>query len=255
MKLSMLQSTMGAEVSKAHRNDFEVSHSELLRQVRSDGKASAAERLSVYGIAYFERLVEVIGLDFPCTLENLGEEAFRSFISHYLTEYPSKYFNISEVGKDLAKCAEETNYADEYPFLVDLLKAEWSLIEVFYKEDFDESPYDWSIVSQDQWEKSSLFLNPTHTVIALKWDIMPLLNQVGSAEKNKNYFLAFRSKMKLHSESLSDSKYAVLEMFRNGLSLGQVSIELEKMKIDVTQDNMSRWLQNWVNAGLIVRLY
>src|ERR1700736_3403699 len=59
---------------------------------------TAAERLAVYGSAYFARLLECMREEFPATAHALGEELFDSFAAAYLQECPSRSYTLCQLG-------------------------------------------------------------------------------------------------------------------------------------------------------------
>jgi hypothetical protein len=56
--------------------------------VDGDERLSAAERIDIYANAYFFRLLECLGGDFPATLAVLGADSFAALVKEYLLEHP-----------------------------------------------------------------------------------------------------------------------------------------------------------------------
>jgi hypothetical protein len=91
--------------------------------------------LGVYGRAYFHRLFSSMAADFPAIRTLLGQSSFERLVSSYLFYFPSTVTNIDEVGLNLPIYLKEYSLSAMLPFLADLAKLEWLLLESFYSED------------------------------------------------------------------------------------------------------------------------
>ncbi len=60
---------------------------------------TAEERLSIYGNAYYARLMECLREEFPATAHALGEETFNSFAVAYLQSYPSRSYTLCRLAR------------------------------------------------------------------------------------------------------------------------------------------------------------
>src|ERR1700758_3580906 len=56
--------------------------------VHGDERLGAAERIGIYADAYFYRLLECLGEDFPATLAVLKTDNFATLVKGYLLEHP-----------------------------------------------------------------------------------------------------------------------------------------------------------------------
>lgn len=114
----------------------------LEQVVSRSNTLTAQERLSIYGNAYYARLVECLGECFPVFREAVGKEVFNGFAFEYLQHYPSRSYTLNRLDEHFARFFEETrpdrgedggrpsevNWPD---FLVDLATLEWTIGQVF----------------------------------------------------------------------------------------------------------------------------
>ncbi len=117
---------------------------------RSQNQTSV-ERLRIYADAYYSRLLECLGEEFPILKQTLGDETFDAFALEYLQQYPSRSYTLNELGANFARYLEETRppsedtssgdadsierkteSAPDWPeFLIDLARMEWTFSVVF----------------------------------------------------------------------------------------------------------------------------
>ena len=70
--------------------------------VHGDERLSAAERIGIYADAYFYRLLECLGEDFPATQAVLGTDNFAALVKGYVLEHPPTEPSIIYAGLYLA---------------------------------------------------------------------------------------------------------------------------------------------------------
>jgi len=90
------------------------------------------ERLSIYAEAYFIRLSSALAKDFEAVRNVLGEDAFRKLVADYLMTCPSRYSSVAEIGRHLDGFLMNHPFSNDLPFLPDLARLEWLMIEAFY---------------------------------------------------------------------------------------------------------------------------
>jgi hypothetical protein len=101
---------------------------------------TALERLSIYGSAYYARLIECLREEFPVLRHALGEEIFDGFAVGYLQEYPSQSYTLFKLAAHFPRylaesCPDpgedENGAANWSQFLIDLAALELAFNEVF----------------------------------------------------------------------------------------------------------------------------
>ena len=130
----------GGAASEEAQALIRLNRGELEAVVRRSKNLTAAERISIYANAYYSRLLECLGANYPILKQALGEEVFDSFAFEYLQSYPSRSYTLDHLGESFAKFLEETRPEEDpadseevgWPdFLIDLATFEWAVAKVF----------------------------------------------------------------------------------------------------------------------------
>ena len=114
-------------------------HRACSRLVHGDQRLSAAERVEIYANAYFYRLLECLGEDFPATLAVLGADNFPALVKEYLLEHPPTEPSILYAGLYLADFLNDHPFAERWPFISDLARLERAVLDVFHAADAPHS--------------------------------------------------------------------------------------------------------------------
>src|ERR1700693_6325836 len=107
----------------------------LLELVHGDEQLSAFGRLEIYANAYFYRLLESLGEDFPATQAILEEDNFAALVRGYLREHPPTEPSIVYAGLYLADFLNDHPFAERWPFIADLARLERAVLDVFHAAD------------------------------------------------------------------------------------------------------------------------
>jgi hypothetical protein len=127
----------GGATSPEAQELIRLNRGELEAVIRRSKNLTAAERLSIYANAYYSRLLECLGANYPILKQTLGEDVFDSFAFEYLQQYPSRSYTLDHLGESFARFLEETRPEEEgdeigWPdFLIDLATFEWAVAKVF----------------------------------------------------------------------------------------------------------------------------
>ncbi len=133
--------------SDSSRGVIDLGARRLDEVVLPSQRLSSADRLRVYGNAYFARLLECLRAEFPAMVQALGHEAFDGLAFGYLLEHPSHSDTLTHLAAKLPEYLEQTrpprepleSGADSNPeatpdfadFLIDLARLERTYGEVF----------------------------------------------------------------------------------------------------------------------------
>ncbi|HJZ92317.1 MAG TPA: DNA-binding domain-containing protein [Gemmataceae bacterium] len=128
-----IESGIASAEARAH---IDVGPEEVERVVTRSRALAAADRLRVYGNAYFARLLECLREEFAVLAHALGEELFDEFASGYLQAYPSRSYTLNHLGANFPAYLAETSPAGEddsgwTTFVIDLATLERIYGEVF----------------------------------------------------------------------------------------------------------------------------
>jgi len=124
--------------SSAARAELDVPVQQLEQVISPSVRCTSLERLSIYGNAYFARLLECLEAEFPTVLQAVGAEAFRAFAQGYLQEFPSTSYTLNMLGSNFPAYLARTRPASAdqaltqwSDFVVELAELERIYAEVF----------------------------------------------------------------------------------------------------------------------------
>lgn len=222
-----------------------------------DGVLSAKERIEIYSDAYISRITEALRIDFEATHQTLGEMDFLKLVQDYLYEHPSTSTSIEEVGLRFSEFIETFNTRDEVPFLAELTKLEWIMIESFYADDL--LPFDinsLNTIDPSQWEKVKLNFDNSLKLLKTNWPV----HKAWEARKRDitpeikpfpNYYLVYREDYQVKLKGINETEFNLLLMAKNGHSIGLLCQEMEK---NVTNEEFLSIFKSWMELGLVKSL-
>ncbi len=94
--------------SAAAREHLEIGPEEIEQVVTPSRALTAMDRLSIYGNAYYARLLECMRDEFPVLAHALGEELFDAFAVGYLQKYPSRSYTLNDLATSFPRYLAET---------------------------------------------------------------------------------------------------------------------------------------------------
>jgi hypothetical protein len=103
--------------------------------IAGDARASAVERLDVYGHMYFFRILDVLRGDYPKVLAVVGDDAFHNLTTDYLQAHPSRHPSLRFAGAALPGVVRDHGLAGQRPWLAELAALEWARVDVFDRAD------------------------------------------------------------------------------------------------------------------------
>jgi hypothetical protein len=109
----------------------EPSAADLDRFISAGPQQSAAERLAIYRRAYLARLLEVLRELFPCTRFTVGDELFEQLMTDYLEMCPPQSYTLAHLADRLPGHLEATRPADWGEFIVEVVRLEQAIDQVF----------------------------------------------------------------------------------------------------------------------------
>ena len=202
---------------------------------------TAAERLAIYGNAYYARLLECMREEYPATAHALGAETFDAFAAAYLQHYPSRSYTLCRLGANFPRFLAESRPPREegepevsWPeFLADLAAFEWAFSEVFDgpgaegKEMLDEAKV--RAVPPERWPEARLSPVPCLRLIAFRFPVQDYYAQVREEKEPsvpppaETYLALTRRHFVVHPCTLSAPEYRLLSAWSRGGSWGRRS--------------------------------
>jgi hypothetical protein len=234
---------------------------DILRQVRGNARETADTMFGVYRNAYWARLVEVLGHDFPGLKALMGDEAFDRMARAYIARHPSRHPSVRWAGRSLPEflAAEPPYRAD--PWLADMARFDWALAFAF---DAAEAPAaslaDLAGVPPEFWGGIRLRCHPTldaFTVSTPVDEAQPRL--IGNVEvvidraaRCDRAIMAWRMGDDVKFRAVDRLEFAALRSMQDGATFGDMC-ELVAREIDPDEAPLraAQILQGWLEWGIV----
>ena len=222
------------------------------------------ERMEVYASGYLARIGETLNEVYPSIRQVLGPEKFNELSIAYAHHFPSKNYNLNYAGRYLEKFLKSTNEFNEYPFLPDSARLEWSAWEAFHA--FDETPVqpeDLTRLVIDDWEKIKIEFQPSVRLVQSEWPIFDIWcdrvkTEAGVDEKNRSprsqLTLVGRRADQVRCERVDENQYRLLEGLLEGRTLGEVCEALSEILPEDESLPVDLWFSRWIKDGLILNV-
>ena len=250
---------------------------ELESVVRRSKNLSAHERLSIYANAYYARLLECLGEDFPVLKRTLGDELFNEFAFGYLQAFPSQSYTLNRLSDHFAEYLQASRpdlgddaaapAADWPDFLIDLVRLERTIAEVFDGPGVEKmepiSADALRAIPTDAWPSVRLQtavclkllhfrypVNSYYTTARATADQEPL----PVPEPAGQWVAINRLDYVVRRHELSRPQYALLESLVEGQTVGQAIAQAADSTPD-TDDQLAAALQGWFRTWCADRFF
>jgi len=233
----------------------------ILPLVRGNAREDAAAMFGVYEHAYWGRLVESLGVDYPGLQALLGEAAFARLARPYVARHPSITPSIRWAGRLLPQfVATESPYAED-PWLADMARFDWALAHAF---DAADAPAigvaQLAAIPAEFWGGLKLTLHPTLDLFPVSTPVevaRPLLLAdpaagIDRSARRAGGLMAWRIGYDLKFRPLEPLEYEALGAIRAGASFGDIC-ELLAAHLDAEEAvmNAARFLRGWLEWGIV----
>ena len=232
----------------------------------------SVERLSVYGNAYFSRLLECLGDEFSSVKHAVGEEIFKLFGLDYLQRCPSASYTLGELGRRFPDHLRATRPADVaapgWPdFLIDL-----ATVERTYSEVFDgPGPETLELLRSEALQRvppermGDVVLLPVPSLRLLELSY-PAHEFVSAVRQERpavrpdavpTYLVVTRRDYVVRRLSVSRSEFVLLKAIVAGESLAAaIGTAVEELEDDFATfaAALPKWFESWAAAGWFVGL-
>jgi hypothetical protein len=142
---------------------------------------SAEARVQIYANAYFSRLHDALADDFEAVWRCVGMTAFQDLVRAYLQAHPPQSFTLRDLGRDMPLFLLGHPLHTEFPFLIDLARFEWALIETY--DAADCAPLTRQMLKTREpaaWPALALQSIPALRIVASRWRVDEILEAVTS---------------------------------------------------------------------------
>jgi hypothetical protein len=229
------------------------------RWIEVPAGVDAALRLAVHTQGYPARVMESLREAFPATANILGEGSFAALVERYAEQIPAELRNLNCVGAVLPAFLSSDRLERDLPFLPDLARLEWAVLECFHSEVAD--PFDASCCtgwSDDEWMGARIGFQPGMALVRSAWPLRELresrhldrsaidIDLVDRPDR----VLVYRAGFEVVAESVDEHEAAAIEHLRAGQRLGEVTAALDAAGAEA--DAVAGFFGRWASLGLAV---
>lgn len=268
---------VGAGVSSEDaRRSIDVAFGDLETVVNRSRSLTGAERLAIYGRAYYARLLECFRAEFPCLLHALGDELFNQFVSEYLRRHPPRGYTLNRLAENFPRFLAETRPDADAPrgrreswpdFVVDLATLERAFGETFDGPGLEGEtvlrPRQVLGVPAARFQEMRLAPAPCLRVLAFSYPVAAYFHAARRGRKPElpapaETFLALtRRNYTVRFFDLSAAQYEFLRALLNDSTVARASLQAagaagrDRAALEA---EARAWLRDWAAAGFFRQL-
>ena len=237
---------------------------DILAQVRGNARESAATMFGVYRNAYWARLVECLGVDFPGLKILAGDQAFDRLARAYIARHPSQHPSVRWAGRHLAAfLAAEAPYRDD-PWFADMARFDWALAFSFDAPDASAAGLaDLANVPPEFWGSVRLAFHPTLDAFRIATPVdeaRPRLLEdadivLDRAARCERAIMTWRMEHDVKFRAIDPLEHAALLAMQDGATFGDMC-ELVAHDMDAEQAPLraAQILRGWLEWGIVARV-
>jgi len=237
---------------------------EILGAVRGNVRESAETMFGVYRNAYWSRLAESLGADFPGLKTLAGDQAFDHLARAYVAKHPSQHPSIRWAGRTLsAFLASEAPWRDDLWF-TDMARFDWALAFAF---DASDAPVaglaDLVSVPPEFWGSIRLTFHPTLDAFRITTPVdqaRPRLLEnaefvLDRAARCDRAIMAWRIEHDVKFRSIDPLEHEALQAMQSGANFGDLC-ELVARRVDAGTAPLraAQILQGWLEWGIVATI-
>ena len=228
--------------------------------IRGDERLDAVGRLRVYARMYFFRLVDCLIEDFPAVHAVVGHERFHSLAAGYLAAHPSRAPSLRALGFSLAGFLDAHPVDERSPFVADLARFEWALLEAFDAADAAAIPAErLGEVPADQWPDLALSLTPSLRIVEARapvhelWAAASEGRELPALERRRTVLRVWRQDLRVFHRVIDDEELAMLRAAAEGSRFSALCDAVAKLAGDAAAPaQVTAVLQRWLADSLVV---
>jgi Putative DNA-binding domain len=226
--------------------------------VHGDEQLSAFDRVDIYANAYFYRLLECLGEDFPATLAVVGTDNFAALVKDYLLEHPPTEPSILYAGLYLADFLNDHPFAERWSFIADLARLERAVLDVFYAADAPALSLETlHAIPSEEWPALKLRTHPAVEIVHSEWRIADVLHTVEQGrewtdpEHEEASVLVWRQNALVNYRNLEPVERDALVIVAKSASFAAVCEAIaarseERNHVTLIGQLMARWLADGI---------
>lgn len=238
---------------------------EIAGVVRGNDRLSPAEQVDIYRRQFWLRHIDSLRDDHPGLGWLLGDDAFESMCTRYLTAHPPRTPSLRDLGADLARFLDGDPGLPEAlrEIAVEMAAYELCMVEVF---DAAEAPpvaaEVLAALPEDAWETARIVVHPALQRMRVRWPVHRLRYDVRDGRTPARPEVAspcclalFRQDLIIRFEELDPLAFALLEALAAGEALVPAMARLAEAhpaRAAELEASVGGWFQSWARWGWIV---
>jgi hypothetical protein len=206
-------------------------------------------RLAVYADAYFWRLLETLGQDFPSVKRVLGDDGFPEVIAGYLIRHPSRSPLINDAGAALPAFLKGHPASKTRPFLAELAALDWAVLRALFQDRLPPAdPSAFTAMGSD----ARLRLDPTVVLMETAWAVDLLRNGTKKAlsKPSRRFLLVHRDDQWAKVTPMDAAEFKTLKRLADGKTVGEALAPLKGADARKVREWFARWTKTGVVKGL-----
>jgi hypothetical protein len=228
--------------------------------IAGDARLSAVERLDIYAEMYFYRLRDCLAEDFRAVHAVIGPARFHNLVTDYLLVHPSTHPSLRFAGRHLPELLDSHALAAEWPFLADLARFEWAIVDAFDAADaVPLTAKDLESVPAPAWAELRFRLAPSVRLLEARAAVQEVWSQVDRGEKptapleTPITLLVWRSDLRVFHRQVEAAEYAALLRVRDGATFGAICEDAAaRGGDDAAAAQLFRIVEHWLADGLVM---
>lgn len=238
--------------------------------VPSSERLDAVSKIEVYGNAYFARLIECLGEEYPAVKAALEADSFNAFAFSYLQQYPSRSYTLGELGRHFPAFLAETKpdaagelgWAD---FLIDLARLEWHYAEIFNGPGTEDStplePNGLQQLTPEEFAEVRLIPAPCLRLDVFRFPVHEYATAVRKRQQTPSFpahqptwLVMTRRNYVVRRVAVSEAEYAVLNEFWKSSDepVGAILDRTSETWAEQMQSSLQNWFERWTAAGYFI---
>lgn len=255
--------------SAAARQQVDINVAELSRVILPGPAQSSLERLTVYGNAYYARLLHCLQELFPACRAAVGEEIFDEFAFGYLQAHPPTSYTLGNLANQFVDFLDRTRseyFGEEPPpdwasFLVELARLELAIDDVFDGPGIEGLSAGIAetiaAIPCDAWGELQLAPAPSLRLLAFEFPVNAYFTAFRRGESpdlpgpQASYLLLTRLNFVVRRHELDRTQYQLLSALVAG---GPIAGAIQQVFSNVPEPaqvagRLSEWFGNWTREG------
>jgi hypothetical protein len=228
--------------------------------VRGDERLASVERLEVYARMYFFRLLDCLAGDFPSVHVVVGHERFHTLVRDYLECHPSTSRSVRSLGRFFAPFLDAHALGAEHPFVADLARFEWALLEAFDAPDAAPlAPERLKSVPMAQWPGLRLSLAPSLRIVEASapvqevWAAVTKDQLLPKLTSQRTVIRVWREELRVFHRVIEDVELAALRAIEQGADFAAACDAASAVVGEHEAPlELARLLERWLGDQLLV---